>query len=196
MAVEMADYGQCLAPMSHFRGDPPFEDSYADHAVYLRALLGQDVDHATAHFRKKVTETVAAPLDTTPAEVLIELLVRLRQYAEAVQASLEFFPNSSAIPLSCASAIQLCQMARDYRQLRDLARGRAICWRLPPQSSRAKVYFPRKGSNVCTSTIYENDAADNSLGQRLRGLADGTLVGPSSPPAHARPDSTQPGPSG
>src|SRR4029077_20327579 len=31
MAGEMADYGQCLAPMFHFRGDPPFEDTYADH---------------------------------------------------------------------------------------------------------------------------------------------------------------------
>ena len=33
MAVEMADYGRCLAPMFHFRGDPPFEETYADHAV-------------------------------------------------------------------------------------------------------------------------------------------------------------------
>lgn len=121
MAAEMAGYGRCLAPMFHFRSDPPFEDTYADHAAYLRALLGEEVDQAIAHFRKKVTETVAATRDTTPAEVLIELLVRLGRYAEAIQASLEFFPNSSATPPSCASAIQLCQMAGDYRQLRELA---------------------------------------------------------------------------
>jgi hypothetical protein len=122
MAVEMADYGQCLAPMFHFRGDPPFEGTYADHAIYLRALLGESVDQAVAHFRKKAAET--DPRDTTPVEVLIELLVRLRRYAEAIQASLEFFPDSSAMPRSCASAIQLCQMAGDYRQLRNLARER------------------------------------------------------------------------
>jgi len=122
MAAEMADYGCRLAPMFHFRGDPPFEDTYVDHAVYLRALLGEEVDHAIAHFRKKVTDAVAASSDTTPAEVLIELLIRLGRYAEAIQASLEFFPNSRAAPLSCASAIQLCQMAGDYRQLRKLAR--------------------------------------------------------------------------
>jgi hypothetical protein len=121
MAAEMADYGRRLAPMFHFRGDPPFEDTYADHAVYLWALLGEEVDCAIAHFRKKVTETIAASVDTTPAEVLIELLVRLGRYAEAIQASLEFFPSSSATPISCASAIQLCQMAGDYRQLRELA---------------------------------------------------------------------------
>ena len=56
MAVELADYGRCLAPMFHFRGDPPFEDTYADHAVYLRALLGEEVELAIAHFRKKVVE--------------------------------------------------------------------------------------------------------------------------------------------
>lgn len=121
MAAEMADYGRCLAPMFHFRGDPPFEDSYADHAVYLRALLGEEVDGAIGHFKKKVIETIPVSGDTTPAEVLIELLVRLGQYAEAIQASLEFFPNSSATPLSCPSAIQLCQIAGDYRQLRELA---------------------------------------------------------------------------
>ncbi len=121
MAAEMADYGRCLAPMFHFRGDPPFEDTYADHAVYLRALLGEEVDGAIGHFKKKVTETIPVSGDTTPAEVLIELLLRLGRYAEAIQASLEFFPNSRATPLSCPSAIQLCQMAGDYRQLRELA---------------------------------------------------------------------------
>jgi hypothetical protein len=127
MAVEMADYGRRLAPMFHFRGDPPFEDTYGDHAVYLRALLGEEVDDAIAHFRKKAAVTDPrdrTPGDTTSAEVLIELLVRMRRYAEAIQASLEFFPDSSATPLSCASAIQLCQMAGDYHQLRELARER------------------------------------------------------------------------
>jgi hypothetical protein len=121
MAAEMADYGRCLAPMFHFRGDPPFEDTYADHGIYLRALLGEETDYAVAHFRKKAIETGAAPLDTAPAEVLIELLVRLGRYAEAIQASLEFFPSLRPTPISCASAIQLCQMAGDYRQLRELA---------------------------------------------------------------------------
>ena len=125
MAAEMADYGRCLAPMFHFRGDPPFEDTYADHAVYLRAMLGEEVDGAIGHFKKKMAGTIsvssAVSGDTTPAEVLIELLVRLGRYAEAIEASLEFFPNSSRAPMSCPSAIQLCQMAGDYRRLRELA---------------------------------------------------------------------------
>ena len=124
MALELADYGRRLAPMFHFRGDPPFEDTYADIGVYLRALLGEDVDQAIAHFRQKVSASDSAPGDTTPAEVLIELLVRLNRYDEAIQSSLEFLPNSDGMHLSCPSAIQLCQMAADYERLRDLARER------------------------------------------------------------------------
>ncbi len=124
MAAEMAEYGRCLAPMFHFRGDPPFEDTYGDHAVYLRALLGEEVDKAIAHFRNKAAETAAVPRDNAPAEVLIELLVRLGRYGEAIEASLEFFANSGETPPSCASAMQLCQMEGDYRQLRKLARDR------------------------------------------------------------------------
>ena len=40
MALDLADYGQRLAEMFHFRGDPPFENTYRDHAVYLRAGPG------------------------------------------------------------------------------------------------------------------------------------------------------------
>jgi hypothetical protein len=124
MAVEIADYGRLLAPMYHFRGDPPFEDPYADHAVYLRALLGEEVDAAIAHFRQKATDQAAAGGDPAPAEVLIVLLVRLGRHAEAVRTSLEFFPGSQAAPASCPSVLQLCQMAGDYETLLSLARER------------------------------------------------------------------------
>ena len=124
MAVELAGYGRALAEMFHFRGEPPFEDTYADHEVYLRALIGEDVAHAIAHFRRKAGEPETAPGDTTPAEVFIELLMRLGRYAEAVEASLEFLGNSEGVQLSCASAMQLCQMAGDYGRLREVARER------------------------------------------------------------------------
>lgn len=124
MAVEIADYGRQLDPMYHFRGDPPFEDPYADHAVYLRALLGEEVDAAIAHFRQKATDQAAAGGDPAPAEVLIVLLVRLGRHAEAIRTSLEFFPGSQAAPASCPSVLQLCQMAGDYETLRTLAKER------------------------------------------------------------------------
>jgi hypothetical protein len=76
------------------------------------------VDAAIAHFRQKIT----GGGDTTPVEVLIDLLVRLGRYAEAIQASLEYLPDANRTPLSCPSALQLCQMAGDYAGLRSLSR--------------------------------------------------------------------------
>lgn len=124
LALEMAEYGKLLDPMFHFRGDPPFEDPYTDHAVYLRALLGDDVDAAIVHFRAKASNAAAETGDPTPAEVLIGLLVRLGRHAEAIQASLEFFPDAQSSPPSCPSTFQLCQLAGDFESLRKLARER------------------------------------------------------------------------
>jgi hypothetical protein len=125
MALELAEYGRRLAPMFHFRGDPPFEDPYMDHAVYLRALLGEDVDAAIAHFRQKAMPSPEFPGYTAPAEVLIELLLRLDRYEDAIQASIDYIPDTIGAPLSCPSVLQLCQMAGDYTRLRTMARQHA-----------------------------------------------------------------------
>ena len=82
MVCEMAEYGRRLSPMFHFRGDPPFEDIYLDHAVYLKALLGEQTDAAVEHFRGKLA---LAPEAAAP--VLIDLLVRLGRQEEAILVS-------------------------------------------------------------------------------------------------------------
>ena len=45
--------------MFQYRGTPPFQNVYEDHSVYLRALVGDDVDGAIAHFRKKLADANA-----------------------------------------------------------------------------------------------------------------------------------------
>jgi hypothetical protein len=121
MVVEMADYGTHLAEMYHFRGDPPFEDAYTDYGIYLRTLLHEDEEGGIAHFRRKAAEAAEAGY-TMPAEILIDLLARLDRFDEAIRTSLELFPQSG--PVNCPSALQLCQIAGDFRQLRTLARDR------------------------------------------------------------------------
>lgn len=123
LAVELAEYGTHLAEMFHFGGEPPFEDSYGDHAIYLRALLGENVDAAVAHFRRKVTES-QFPGDTTPAEVFVELLVRLDRHSEAIEVAEQYLPDAGNYGSSSPSAVQLCQMAGDFGRLREIARGR------------------------------------------------------------------------
>jgi len=53
-AVELTDYGRHLSDRHRAQGEPPFENHYEDHSIYLRALQGDDVDAAVEHFRAKL----------------------------------------------------------------------------------------------------------------------------------------------
>jgi len=122
LALELAEYGTHLSPMFEFRVDPPFQNVYTDHAIYFRALLGEDVDVAIAHFRRKAEESDPEQAGTAPAQVLVTLLVRLERYREAIDVSLEFLEGVPAAQLGCPSLFQLCQLAGDWERLICLAR--------------------------------------------------------------------------
>ena len=112
LALEICHYGGHLSHNFRYRVDPPFEDVYRDHALYLEALLGENEDAAIDHFR------------TGPAQVLVALLVRLKRYREAIQVSLEQLAEVPVEQLACPSVLQLCELAGDYELLRKLARDR------------------------------------------------------------------------
>jgi len=124
LALEMADYGRRLSPMFEFKVDPPFQNVYTDHAIYLRALLGEDVDSAIAHFRQKALDSDPEQVGTAPAQVLVTLLLRLDRVREAIAASLEFLEGVPAAQLGCPTLFQLCQMAGEWDKLKQLARER------------------------------------------------------------------------
>ena len=120
--VELTDYGKRLSSMFQFQGHPPFENVYVDHGIYLRALLGENVEAGIAHFRDKVASSDPQEVGYAPAEVLVKLLVRLERYREALEVSRRYLRDANPNELSCPSTLQLCQLAGDYRQLGDLAR--------------------------------------------------------------------------
>jgi hypothetical protein len=125
LAIELADYGQRLAPMFHFRGDPPFEDTFLDYGIFLRALLGQETAKAVEHFRNKVTALPEMTMEQLrSAEVLVNLLVRLDDYRQAIEVSLNHLSDVDTRELGCPSVLELCQMAGDYGQLRNVAQQR------------------------------------------------------------------------
>ncbi len=124
LALNLAEYGKRLAPMYHYRGDPPFENIFEDHAIYLRALLGEDVDAAVAHFRRKVEASDPTQVGTASAQILVELLARLGRYGEATQVFQTHLADADPNQLICPSALQLCQMAGDHGTLMELARAR------------------------------------------------------------------------
>ena len=108
LALEIADYGTHLAPMYQYQGEPPFDNPYSDHAIYLRALLGQDVDTAVEHFRRKAPESPFA------SDVFVDLLIRLDRFEEAIGASRQSEGNPSTL--------QLCQMSGNFETLKEIAK--------------------------------------------------------------------------
>jgi len=124
LAVELADYGTHLSKMFSFHGDPPFEDGFKDYGIYLRALIGERIDEAVAHFRDKITSYNPENAGPAPAQTLVALLARLGRYDEAIQVSLDHLRDADPNQLFCPSVFQLCQEAGDYNRLRSLARER------------------------------------------------------------------------
>ncbi|RPI56796.1 MAG: hypothetical protein EHM55_04080 [Acidobacteria bacterium] len=120
-AVEMADYGCRLSPMFQYSDDPPFDRAYEDRRVYLRALIGEAVDRAVAHFEAKAGDCDRDRDGTRPAEVLVELLTRLQRYSDAVGAFRRYLADAPPEHLSCPTLPQLCEMAGDFEQLKNVA---------------------------------------------------------------------------
>jgi hypothetical protein len=117
LALEMAEYGCCLSAAFRAPAPPPFDDYCRDHAIYLRAVLGQDVDAAIAHFRKKT-------VDAFPAEVLVRLLLRVGRPREAIEVFEQFLLDRDPSFLTCPDLPELCRQAGDFERLQKLSRER------------------------------------------------------------------------
>jgi hypothetical protein len=119
---DLCEYGKRLSTHFQFPGRPPFENPFVDYDHFVQALRGIDVDDHIAHFRKKVMETEAA--GNWPAQILVNLLVRVGRYRDALEISLEYLPGAHAAEIACPTAQQLCELAGDFDRLAELARER------------------------------------------------------------------------
>jgi hypothetical protein len=124
LVIELTEYGKHLGSMFQERSEPPFENFYVDHGVYLRALRGEDVDGAVAHFRQKVEGYDSNETGSAPAQILVGLLARLERYNEAIDISVRYLSEVSPSELACPSVFQLCFLAGDYARLKTLSRER------------------------------------------------------------------------
>jgi hypothetical protein len=124
LALELCEYGIHLSSQFKMRGEPPFEDIYRDHAIYLHAMLGEDLDSAIEHFQSKIIAQDDPMAMLRSAQVLVGLLARHERYSEAVQVSLEHLTGIAPNQLACPTLFQLCQLAGDSARLKELARER------------------------------------------------------------------------
>ena len=119
---DLCEYGKRLSANFQFPGRPPFENPFVDYDHFVQALQGIDVDEHIAHFRKKLVETETA--GNWPAQILINLLVRVDRYRDALDVSLKYLPGAHASEIACPTAQQLCELAGDFDRLAELARER------------------------------------------------------------------------
>ena len=125
LAVGLTEYGRRLSERHRYEGDPPFEDNYQDHGVYLRALLGQDAEEGIAHFRAKLPAPDPDARDEAiAAQVLVRLLARLGRNEEAVEVAAEHLAHLPDSALACPTVAQLCQSVGRLDRLAEIARGR------------------------------------------------------------------------
>jgi hypothetical protein len=122
LARELCAYGQRIAPRLRYPGDPPFEDQYRDYGVYLATLAGDHTEEGLAHFRAKAEEADPETVGSYPAEVLVNLLLRLDRPAEALAVARRHLAGVNNRRLTCPSISELCQKANDYGTLAEVAR--------------------------------------------------------------------------
>jgi len=122
LARELCAYGKKLSPRFRFSSDPPFEDQYVDYDAYLSVLTGEDVPGGLAHFHKKADEADPENIGTFPAEVLVNLLLRLERPREALAVARKHLTRVGEQRLSCPSIVDLCRQTGDYQSLAEVAR--------------------------------------------------------------------------
>jgi hypothetical protein len=123
LAADLAEYGRRLSSRLQFEGAPPFEHTFEDHLRFLGALLGRNVEAAIAHFRDHADNAEGDDLESSvPAQVLVNLLVRLGRLDEAIDVAsqkLAAFPDAA---LACPGIAELCQRAGRLDRLEGIAR--------------------------------------------------------------------------
>jgi hypothetical protein len=122
LAREMCAYGARLSPQFQYHSDPPFEDQYRDYGVFLSILDGTDVEGGLAHFRAKAANADPETIGTYPAQVLVNVLLRLNRPAQALEVSRKYLAKEDERQLSCPGITELCRRTGNYAALAEVAR--------------------------------------------------------------------------
>ncbi len=124
LARELCAYGEKLSPGLRGDNDPPFEDTYADYKAYLEVLAGENAEAGLARFRAKADRGAAEGYQF-PAEVLVNLLLRIDRLPEALEVARQYLTDADDRQLSCPGVTELARRAKDYAALAEAAKAKA-----------------------------------------------------------------------
>ncbi len=119
---ELCAYGQKLTGRFVQPGEPPFEEFYKAYDRYLGVLSGKEVEEGIAYFRGQVEANPIEEAGTYPAEVLVNLLLKVNRPREALAAAVKYLAGAEVGRLSCPSIAELCQKTGDYQALVQVSR--------------------------------------------------------------------------
>jgi hypothetical protein len=122
LAREMCEYGQRLSGRFQNPGDPPFEDQYRAIGLYLAILAGDNVEEGLDYFRTQAEQADPETVGTYPAQVLVNLLLKLNRAPEALAVARKYLASVDNRQLSCPSIVELCQQVGDFRTLAEVSR--------------------------------------------------------------------------
>jgi len=121
-ARELCAYGCKLSPnLKGHGGDPPFDESYDDFAAFLAILAGDSIDANLDRFRRKAAAGATVGM-TYPAEVLVNLLVRIGREREAMDVLREFLKDANPAEMSCPNLVDLARKTNDFESVATAAR--------------------------------------------------------------------------
>lgn len=117
LALDLAEYGTRLDPQLQYGSDPPFDDFYAAHIQFFKALLDQDRDDALTYFEDKLNQEPDERDKPLLAYVLVDLLIRCDRKDAAVELAATYLTRlSEDVSLSF---FDLCVEAKRFDALRS-----------------------------------------------------------------------------
>lgn len=109
LAVELAEYGGRLDEQFRFPADPPFDDYYAAHEAFLKALGDIDRDESLDYFRDRLASEQDERDRQMTAYVLVDLLTSCQRRDEAAEVAAKHLgeleePNGFSFSALCGEA--------------------------------------------------------------------------------------------
>ena len=123
-ARDLCEYGRRLSPnIRGGGGDAPFEELYDDFLPFLNVVAGVNVEEGLARFKAKA-EREAAEGASYAAQVYVNLLVRVNQLREALEAAKAMLANEDERALICPSVGELAKRLNDFEAMAEAAKAR------------------------------------------------------------------------
>ncbi len=123
LAADLTEYGRRLSPLYQYAGQEPFADTYPTHGLFFRALLGEKVEEAIAHFAERAETLAGENAGGAAAEVYVGLLARLGRNQEALEAAARLLSNVRVSGFA-PSLLELSQRVGSFNRLLEVSRER------------------------------------------------------------------------